>query len=637
MANAGSYIIISNDGKADNLILAKTLLDSRINEITCRRMSSGLSPEDATPTLVDIEKTHILFVNAHFKPFASIAFEYNKVQSQSGTAVFDNNVQFSIPLYGDFFHDMVVHARLSAVSATAGVVPALPQGAGNGPSARVVSTDTLVPSTFSAVTATSSVYEYVDAVDNVYNRFTYQYVNAAGEVLAVGSAAQDYVHYCDFPGQRLFKRVKFDVNGAPLDEYNREALSFYQKFKVLPHKKTGWARLMGQELPQACVGELATISGASLYGAGCVVTDPQGVAPANATITSRLQQSILDGYQTPKASQPALDLWIPLIFWFNCDVRLSIVSISIPYGQRFITIDLARQDELVYTAPGNLFLQLKTERFTNADGTAAGAAITNYEACVTRTPVKVGSSLGSQTIDQMEMYINNIFVEAAIHDIYVKRIGFNLVRVYRYHTARLNKNADSMLLSNLKWPNEFLFLGIRPVANLSSPTNWHKLTSFESHKCDLPTLSLSTSNFTAAAGNAVTPATLTSTSTKSSNAVTTYQKPVRTIDTLKLSMQGVVIYETFDAKFFSDYVPFKFGGVSLNTPEDLGALMISFCFHPGIYQPSGHVNFSRSRETYLDYTSSYVTSDTTADLIVSSQAINFLLISDGSANLRYTT
>jgi hypothetical protein len=34
---------------------------------------------------LDIEKTHILFTNAHFKPFVALGFEYNKVNAGSGT------------------------------------------------------------------------------------------------------------------------------------------------------------------------------------------------------------------------------------------------------------------------------------------------------------------------------------------------------------------------------------------------------------------------------------------------------------------------------------------------------------------------------------------------------------------------
>jgi hypothetical protein len=58
---------------------------------------------------------------------------------------------------------------------------------------------------------------------------------------------------------------------------------------------------------------------------------------------------------------------------------------------------------------------------------------------------------------------------------------------------------------------------------------------------------------------------------------------------------------------------------------------------PRSYQPSGHLNISRARETYLQWTSSYVTASTPADLFAIAVAINFLLITDGSAVLRYST
>jgi hypothetical protein len=65
--------------------------------------------------------------------------------------------------------------------------------------------------------------------------------------------------------------------------------------------------------------------------------------------------------------------------------------------------------------------------------------------------------------------------------------------------------------------------------------------------------------------------------------------------------------------------------------------MITFNLYPGTYQPSGHINVSRAREFYIAYDSSYVGSATTADLVVNAVAINFLLVSDGSATLRYAT
>lgn len=66
MSTAGVFKLIANDGKADKMIMATDLLKRRLNDISCTRRQMG---QDPTPTLLDIEKTHILFVNAHFKPF----------------------------------------------------------------------------------------------------------------------------------------------------------------------------------------------------------------------------------------------------------------------------------------------------------------------------------------------------------------------------------------------------------------------------------------------------------------------------------------------------------------------------------------------------------------------------------------
>ena len=86
---------------------------------------------DPTPTLVDIERTHILFVNSHFKPFAAIGYEYNKVRANTGTPMLGGSVQFSIPQFGDFFNDMVINVTLAATSASVGTVPAFPAFVGS--------------------------------------------------------------------------------------------------------------------------------------------------------------------------------------------------------------------------------------------------------------------------------------------------------------------------------------------------------------------------------------------------------------------------------------------------------------------------------------------------------------------------
>jgi hypothetical protein len=258
MATGGIFQLITNDGKQDRMLMATALLNKRLLDIE-RIRARNPKIRDPTPTLVDIEKTHILFMNAHFKPFAAIGYEYNKVQVQSGQARLASTVDFSIPQFGDFFNDMVLHTRLGAVSA-----------------------------------------------DD-------------------SSAQNAFLAYVTMIGQRLVKRVKFTVNGNPLDEYDSDVYNFHDAFFVTPNKRIGWNRSMGQELPHEGVCDVAAGRGSGI----------------------RQVQSFLDGPQTPKTSQPSVDMWVPLLFWFNKDPRLSVPSVSIPYGQRFINVEFAAASELL--------------------------------------------------------------------------------------------------------------------------------------------------------------------------------------------------------------------------------------------------------------------------------------------------
>jgi len=94
---------------------------------------------------------------------------------------------------------MVVNAVLAPVSCTVGTVPAFPA---------VIGTDS-APS----ISATSSVSYTSNHTTGVCTRYTYQYVDANGNVLTVGGPATNFTRYCEYPGSRLFAKVKFEVNG----------------------------------------------------------------------------------------------------------------------------------------------------------------------------------------------------------------------------------------------------------------------------------------------------------------------------------------------------------------------------------------------------------------------------------------
>jgi hypothetical protein len=520
MSTGGIFQLITNEGKQDRMLMGTELLSQRLAEIRTARKDM----ENPDPTLADIERTHILFMNAHYKPFAAIAYEYNKVQSNTPTL--GSKAQFSIPQFGDFFSDMVVHVKLH------GATP-----------------------TFS------------------------------GTAVSVTGADCALFRWCDFPGERLFQKVSFDVNGNPLDEYFPDTYTMHRQFAVPANKKWGWYQCVGQEVPIE-----------AKYKYYDTTTAP--AAPNNC----RAAFNYYDGFQTYKTDHEDLEMLIPLLFWFNSDPRLAIPSVAIPYGQRFINIDIATKAQLLRAIinPGAL----------STTGLTAPDVVT-------------------PTFTNFDLYINNIFVQPDIHDIFISRIGFTLIRVHRRQITNVNKSTDNILLQNLKWPIETMYVGIRPVANITPNTTNTAVAAQTSvadpnmsdwHKFGEITRAAHTTSEIVGAGAAFSIA-------KESGHVTSFT----------ISAHGVPLYKDIPAKFFNSYVPYNYGGWNIATPTDPGLYMITFNLYPGTYQPSGHINVSRAREFYIQYTSTLVDSDATAELIVNAVALNFLLVSDGSATLRYAT
>lgn len=115
-----------------------------------------------------------------------------------------------------------------------------------------------------------------------------------------------------------------------------------------------------------------------------------------------------------------------------------------------------------------------------------------------------------------------------------------------------------------------------------------------------------------------------------------FYEDVPTVDAMTITAHGIPVYN-FNDRFFSSYLPMHYGGQAITPSDDCGALMINFALYPGSEQPNGHINISRARETYLKIVSSYITAASPAVLIVVAVALNFLLIAEGSAVLRYST
>lgn len=593
MATGGIFQLITNDGRQDRLLMATDYLNKRLARIKAERLAAHAV--DTEPTLADVTKTHILFTNAQFKPFAAIGYEYSKVNTNSGSAQYGSTVTFSIPQFGDLFHDMVVHTVLAQ--------PTL-------------------------------------AYDT--------------SVLADRPA----MRWCEYPGERFLRNTKFEVNGNPLDEYNNVAYNFYRQFQLPVNKIEGWKRLMGQET-----------------AANGFVDSPNWAQSGVTATTIRQGVTAYAGLQTPSPQKvDPVELFIPLLFWFNKDVRLSIPSVSIPYGQRFIYLTLATEREMYGLVP-------------------RGAGTWTVPLGTLTAP--------SNPIQKLELYINNLFVQPEIHKLYIKRVTFNLIRVHRQQDIVITDQYNSLLLQQLKWPTEALFVGAKMTDYVSQNAvlqaqNLDKWDSF-SRILEVQDRTRGWTQFQEFSGtgtiacaggtNVVTGAggSLFLTEVKlgdflvdsggvaygpvvaiaSDTSLTvaydivpafaagpfTIRRPaeqsytiktgIGPLESINIKVHGIDIYKNFPGAFYNSYLPYHYGGLNINTPADVGAYMIPFCLFPGTYQPSGHINISRAREFYLEYVlkASIFAGLTSASAVLTilASAINFLLISDGSAVLRYTT
>lgn len=515
MSTGGIFQLITNDGKQDRMLMATSLLNKRLKEIEKIRASNP-QIRDATPTLVDIERTHIFFLNAHFKPFVAIGYEYMITQPEVGLPAFGNELQFAIPQFGDFFHDMMIHVVLTDL--------------------HPVDQD-----------------EYLADPPGPPENANLPLVS-------------NKVRYCEYPGERLLQQVSFEINGNPLDQYGPDDVVFHRLFKVTPEKQPGWDRNMGQQVPN--VGYLYHNPGSENFAE---------------------MKFFTSGAQTWKSTQDRLELWIPLLFWFNLDPSLSIPSVSIPYGQRFITVRLATADQL----------------------------------CECRTYSDVSTAFVPPTFDKFELYINNIFVNPEIHDIFIKRIGFTMIRVHLNQSIRVDRPKNTILLYKFKYPVETIFTGLRPEDNDTNLQDWHLFSQVTRHSKTIPV--------------AYPPIALLPDVPSLGFSAAEWRECESQLQTIGVEAHGVMLYDEYPTGFYNSYIPFTKGGHNIQTPIDCGAVMIPFNLYPNSYQPSGHVNVSRAREMYINFDSPTIAEDNRATLITTGLAINFLLVADGTATLRYST
>jgi len=302
----------------------------------------------------------------------------------------------------------------------------------------------------------------------------------------------------------------------------------------------------------------------------------------------RERKMLYSGLQTPKHTHDAHDLYIPLLFWFNTDPAFAISNWNITYDKFWIEIDFETIDNCVqiidYANDGGLY-----ER-------------PSIEAC--------------------ELITNHVYTSPDVADLFKHQAQFNIIRVHKRVERIVNKKFDRVNISNIKFAVESLYVRFRPLNNEQNDNAaeiWRNndVSTYKELRCAsiIQMAGITSLAYTPAYYYEITPA----------------------VDTISLISDGNIIYDVQPGVFYNSYIPLRFGGERISTPDEEGSYLMTFSIFPGEAQPSGYLNFSQSREQYIEYQSSYIDTDHPVSLMVCATCINFLVLISGSMTLRYAT
>jgi hypothetical protein len=301
----------------------------------------------------------------------------------------------------------------------------------------------------------------------------------------------------------------------------------------------------------------------------------------------REEKLIYDGYQTLKYEQEEMMIFMPLQFWF-CDPKFAMSNNNFTYGKTYLEVDFARSDEITMCADYN----------------------------------NDGGLYTPPEIIECNLFTNHIFVSPEVASIFLSKFSFNIIRIHKRVNQILNKPKDEVLLNSLKFAIETMYVVFRPIENTTNTNaseTWNKNTSITYTELSCPSIITTAGVKTLGYTNAY------------------YYSEDSVIDSLGLSSNGSTVYDHLHPTFYDSYIPYRFGKNSVITPVNSGSYLITFNLYPNKEQPSGYLNLSNTRDTYLRYSSHYISMSTPVNLIVSARTINFLLLEEGTITLRFIT
>jgi hypothetical protein len=491
MTTGNVFTLIMNDGIQDGILSHTQRLRERIADLLPQLGGKDAvlsDPKKANSVLLELNKSHRIFVNFTYKPFLTTAFEYFKCTDKRGAPKLGSTYNFILPNMGYWLYDAVLHVRLSGLHA---------------------------------------------------------------------KNQKDRVKYVEMLGHRLIEKISFSSSQTVFAEYGTEVMNKYFEFNVPYNKIDGWLRNIGQELPKV----------------GYLVADPRGPEV-------REYRYFADGPQTLKRQHEDVDLWIPLIFWFNTDISQAFPIAKLNTGVLEISV-----------------------KFRDARDICSSV---DYGG---------GGEINYPKIDVCDLYTNQITTIPDVANILLADYNFGIIRNQRSHEMLLNQESAAIKLNELKYPVESIFIAFRPEENFQDADNWHRNVKLKEHRIktpvvvDKPELNMIAINY----------------------AIYHSEEPV--IDECSLELNGIELFPRNPPTLYSSYLSYIIPG--LNTPQDQGWLLFNFAYRPDSLAPSGHLNMSINRDLYLKYRSKYINYNNHAKLIYIAQTLQFIIIEDNTVMLKY--
>ncbi len=380
----------------------------------------------------------------------------------------------------------------------------------------------------------------------------------------IPESIEDKVRYANMLGHRLIKKVKLFINNNLIDEYSGEFYNAYYETFVSEDKKIAWLKCIGQEI--GIEGEM--------------VADP-----VNSNI--RETKLIYNGLQTLKEKQEEIELFIPLLFWFNLDKKNAILNNYIS-GTVKIVVELEKDNNLITCL--DTISELYNEKYIKP------------------------------SILEAELYTNHIFVSEEIQDIFTSRVGFNLIRVHKCAEISLDKNRDNIsLLQYLKYPTEEIILYARPEENekgIDSLNIWNKNSVMDvKYIKDCVVFRENQGDYTIGINNFK------------------YYESKEIFDSLELTFDGTTSYGQDSPVFFSGYLPLISNKVF---SKNNNMYYFPYNMITRNYNPSGYANLSKSKKINFYYESKYIEQKKDVKLYIHSICINFLIFNNISAMLNFS-